>query len=369
MADVKVTVERIHDVLAHPNADKLEIAVISGEGGYQCCVQKGIFKPGDKCVYFPVDSVLPEPVESKIFGEDAKVKLSKSRVKTIRLRGAISQGLTVPLYLFAEYNYPIGYDLTERLGVKKFEPDQKGSPTFGQRAPKKNQNPNFNKYTDIQHLKRYSQALVDRYVLAFEKIHGTNFRAGYVPSVCHSWLDRLRKVMGIFPNWEFVYGSHNVQLHRKNRGKDFYSREENVDVYTKTVEQYHIKDRLYPSEVIYGEIYGDKIQKKYEYGCLPGETKLLVFDVQINGKFLDADDLIVWCEDRGFNHPPIVYRGMFDMHKLDDAVGGKSLIDDDCIKEGLVVRPMVESFGHMGRLVFKYINPEYLLQKDLSEYH
>src|SRR5574337_1686034 len=90
MSTLKVESVKIEQIHAHPNADRLEIAQIKG---WQCIVQKDRYKAGDLAVYIPIDSVLPETVESKLFPPDSKVKLSGSRVKTIKLRGIISQGM------------------------------------------------------------------------------------------------------------------------------------------------------------------------------------------------------------------------------------------------------------------------------------
>jgi hypothetical protein len=67
MAELKVEVCKIDAIKDHPNADKLELAYIGGENGWQSCVQIGIHKVGDKVVYIPVDSILPMDVEKILF--------------------------------------------------------------------------------------------------------------------------------------------------------------------------------------------------------------------------------------------------------------------------------------------------------------
>jgi len=379
MAEVEVLIEKIHEIREHPNADRLELATIGGDGGYQCCVQKGTFKAGDLCIYFPVDSVLPPEVEDGIFGKDAKVKfLSKGRVRTIKLRGAVSQGMAIPVNVFFVPEVMKRYDnVTERLGVTKYEPPQKDFTgiSTGKKATRLNVNPYFDKYTDINHLKKYPEILEGKKVMVFEKIHETNFRAGWVKAYPRNWFQRLLKRFGLMKSkWEFVYGSHNVQLQGKYKGKDFYSCKDNVDVYTKTVKQYNLKERLKPGEVIYGGIYGSNIQAGYTYGCGPGETKLVVFDLKLNGNFVDGRDLIMWCIKNDFEYPPFLYMGVFEMEIMDSwATGPSRIMNGDQItqgiKEGIVVRPDKETYDHCGRLIFKYINPEYLLRKNNSEYH
>ena len=61
MAELKAEVVKIDDVLEHPNADRMELAVV---GGYQVCVQLASFKAGDLAIYIPVDSILPSALVS-----------------------------------------------------------------------------------------------------------------------------------------------------------------------------------------------------------------------------------------------------------------------------------------------------------------
>ena len=64
MSDFKVEVVRIKEILEHPNADKLELATIKG---WQCVIPKGIYKAGYVVIYIPIDSILPQEIEEKIF--------------------------------------------------------------------------------------------------------------------------------------------------------------------------------------------------------------------------------------------------------------------------------------------------------------
>jgi len=126
------TIEKIIKIDEHPNADVLELATIKG---WRCVVKKGEFKSGDLCVYFEVDSVLPEKSEFEFLRKACWNKRYKGfRLRTIRLRGQVSQGLALPVSIlpfniwdiegeeFAD-SYCIGYDLTELLGVVKYVPE------------------------------------------------------------------------------------------------------------------------------------------------------------------------------------------------------------------------------------------------------
>lgn len=170
MSTLKVEVVRIETLENHPNADRLELAHVKG---WQCVVQKGVHKVGDRVLYVPIDSILPKEVEDKIFGPDAKVKPNKGRIRTIKLRGAISQGMVVPLQLFNMDFRPIGTDVTAELGITKYEPPEPnfvGKKTY---APPRKKNPFFHKYTSIENFKNYPNLFQEgEEVVITEKIHG-----------------------------------------------------------------------------------------------------------------------------------------------------------------------------------------------------
>lgn len=104
-------------------ADAIEAVRVDG---WVCVAKKGEFKVGDKGIYFEIDSFLP--------GEDERFSfLAKqfttfegkqgARLRTIRLRGQLSQGLFLPLAKFPELqNVEVGADVTDILGVSKWEP-------------------------------------------------------------------------------------------------------------------------------------------------------------------------------------------------------------------------------------------------------
>ena len=86
-SDLIVEACKIAEIKKHPNADKLELAVIKG---WETAVPKGKYKAGDVVIYVPPDAVLPQELSNK-WG--VTPYLSKQRVKAIRLRGEMSFGL------------------------------------------------------------------------------------------------------------------------------------------------------------------------------------------------------------------------------------------------------------------------------------
>ena len=108
-----------------PGADKIEVAEVLG---WECVVKKDEFKVGDKIIYIEIDSILPERPEYEFLRD------RKFRIKTIKLKGQISQGLILPLKnldVFYDvkfldnktldgYNYSIGDDVTNQMGITKY---------------------------------------------------------------------------------------------------------------------------------------------------------------------------------------------------------------------------------------------------------
>lgn len=118
-----VKVVTVDEVIQHPNADALEIAII---GGWQCCVKLGEFVAGSKGVYFEIDSMLPldKPEFEFLAKRNEREFEGKvySRIRTMKLRGELSQGLLLPMTILDSLPKDSLAPLQELLGVVKYEP-------------------------------------------------------------------------------------------------------------------------------------------------------------------------------------------------------------------------------------------------------
>ena len=117
------SVQRILKIEPIEGADKIELAYVLG---WQCVVNKGDFKPMDLAVYFEIDSFLPIKPEFEFLRASSYKKTDLMgegfRLRTMKFRGQISQGLVLPLRaLGISEGIEIGTDVTELLGVKKYE--------------------------------------------------------------------------------------------------------------------------------------------------------------------------------------------------------------------------------------------------------
>lgn len=123
-----VTIRTINELNPIPGADAIEVATVDG---WKLVVKKGEFKPGDQCMYFEIDSFLPKSDERYAFIMRSGVRnfegVEGHKLRTIKLRGQISQGLALPVTLFPEVftmeNESSGKTLDEILGIKKWEPN------------------------------------------------------------------------------------------------------------------------------------------------------------------------------------------------------------------------------------------------------
>lgn len=115
-----VLVDSIHPIAG---ADRVELAMV---GGWQVVCQKGLYVAGGKALYFEVDSLVPVAEEAFAFLMSSKDVIvdgvQYARIKTIKLRKQLSQGLLVPMDVAgASVGCPVDTDFTKTLGILKFE--------------------------------------------------------------------------------------------------------------------------------------------------------------------------------------------------------------------------------------------------------
>jgi len=369
MAKLIVEVCKIGNVDRHPNADRLDVAAVKG---WNCIVGRNEFKTGDLCVYIPIDSILPEWLEMFLFS-GTKVKLKRHRVRTIKLRGVVSQGLVVPVMkVFDVFNGKEGDDVADALQITKWEPPVKGIPMDLNNSRKAlvHKHPDFHKYTHMNHINNYPLMLIGSEVSITEKIHGTNFRCGWVPYVPRTFFAKLKKFF--WPNskqWEFVFGSHNVQLQDGSK-KQFYE----GNVYARIVNQLNLKTRLagQTGRIFYGEIYGSGIQTGYDYGLRGTAIDVAFIDILdvAKNRYLGWGEFYSTIISLGLKVAPVLYRGPYNGGLLSTYGTGESVLSGtQLVREGIVIKADTEFNGHGGRSILKYLNPDYLLKKDNSEWH
>jgi RNA ligase (TIGR02306 family) len=366
MSQLIVEICKVNEVSAHPNADKLDIIKVKG---WQCIVSRNQYKIDDLVIYCPPDTIVPQNLVEQYKLEFLR---KNGRVGSIKLRGALSQGLVldVPNYLPFPQE---GKDIAEVMGFTKYEvPEPEYSIKTGQPHKKKVSNPLFDKYTDIENINNFDTILEEgETVIITEKIHGCNARYANLPkSTNHifQWLGAK-----LFGSHEFVYGSRTVQKKWTNIHKGYYKE----DVWGKIARRYKINEWLPKDYIIYGEIYGDKIQD-LTYG-LKNDIEFRIFDIKYKGKFVEVGEyshtLNKFCllakEKCGLELQvvPLLYFGQYHNELKEKYSKGFSQLCPTQIREGCVIKPVQEREHYkLGRVILKVINPEYYERSKGTEF-
>lgn len=380
MSEFKVCLTEVVSISNHDNADSLELATVYG---FQVIVRKATMHVGYRAFYIPVDSILPADLEAIVFGVDAKVKLSKGRVRQIRLRKLASQGLLISLDdvrrllgergLNVRFDFELDKDYSVMLSVTKYEPPVPAYlSTKGQQAKKDkpNVNTNFHKYNSLDNIKWFPKRFDGVEVVIQEKLHGTNARCGIVPTQANTLLKKIKKFFGFLPKYEKVYGSNNVELtNRLNRNTGFYSE----DVYGKAFKSCDAFSKLRPNEIIYGEIVGDGIQKNYNYGHK--EPHFILFDVKNimpDGSqiWLTPDEVDQFAEERGFDFVPVLYKGIYNEQLAKELTLGDSVYcHTQKVREGIAIKAAIDYCVDGSKVALKLISEVYLDDKNNTDNH
>lgn len=360
------TIRKIKEIYPIPNADRIEVAVIDG---WQCIVNKSDgFKVGDLVVYIEIDSVLPDKPEFEF------MRKYKFRVKTIKLRGQVSQGLVLPISVLGTNPYCEGADVTETLGIKKYDPESAQEKVWWQKLAVQNKIefpwwlkpfkrigfirnwwinkhktvddfPDFIKKTDeerIQNMPILFDSLKKRGIVlcVTEKLDGTSatyFLKDGKFGVCsrNKWI--LKEDDS--PYWQMA---KKYEIEQFLRG-----------VY----DSFYHKPKLL---VLQGEIIGHGIQSnKYHMS----DRSLFAFNFIIDGKRCDYHDMKEYLEYSSINVVPdlgnIIVLPNQEIQDLVELSKGRSLYRDGKEpREGIVCRNELEHVS------FKVINPDFLLKEE-----
>jgi len=373
MSKLIVEIVRMKSMEKIPTADTLLITQV--KGWYCILKDDGTIKDGDLAVYIPIDSIVPNELADKYNLEYLK---NGSRVRTVKLRGYISQGLVLPIDCLPDGDWKEGDDVAEVLGIKKWEPPSaawqqpaaKGKRT---RSMKNNPNPDFRKYTDIDNIKNYPGIFNEGdEVVVTEKIHGTNFRVAYIKRYTKGvWSKIISWLLG---KYQFLVGSHNVQI-GEGRECAFYG----ADVYSKIAKRYKLYDVMKenPGCELFGEIYGvdsDTGAKIQDLTYGKPELDVVFFDLIKDGQYVPFDEFMNFCNRYSLPTVPLLFRGILTQGIIEACTAGESVLANingaKQIREGAVVKdPLETSHPRLGRKILKSISEDYLLRKDGTENH
>lgn len=376
-------VTTIDNILPIEGYDRVEQAIV---GGWKIIVSKADnFQPGDKCIYFEIDSLVDAQDERFEFLEKRKY-----RIKTQRMCKTISQGLVMPLSLFPELKDPeVGTDLTEKLNVKYYVPEDnkrkangvskkakyqsmasryphifKKKPVrwlmrrewgrklmflfFGRKRDKGTAWPShIAAKTDVERIQNEIWVLKDKtpYVVT-EKVDGSS---------CSVMAEK-----GRFGKIKYYVCSRNV-VFQDEKQKCFY--DENIyfemyhkynmrEILTKILEDYALKN-----VAIQFEVFGPNVQKN-DYSLSEREGR--VFHIVSNREKFPMDKVVEICEKYGLPHVPIIddnYILPDTIEEVQAFVEGEGSKINGKMKEGVVFYDKAT-----GQKYFKFVSPEYLMK-------
>lgn len=362
------SIQKILSIEPIQNADSIEKITVLG---WQLVAKKGEFKTGDLCVYCEIDSILPERPEFEFMRD------RKFRVKTIKLRGQISQGICFPVGIVHSSFHTEGRDVTEILGIKKWEPYQEEQ--IGLKQTGKIMYPRW--------MPKLVQGILHNFKFVrnyYRKNSGQKSFPSLIPKtdetrvqVLQPLLDKYKGVKCYFTekldgssitvyqiNGKFGVCSRNIDLRRDPNDK-----------FWKTIIEHDLENKfkkVFGSEniALQGELIGEGIQgNKYRLKGLD----IYFFNVFFIKKYAygNMTDLIEICQKLDEKTVPILnsdYELSNSISELVNLSKGQSKLNVT-LREGIVIRPLVEIEDKQlhcqlvkNRISFKSVNPEFLLK-------
>jgi hypothetical protein len=369
-----VTIQTIDWIKPIKDADQIELCGILG---WQCVIaKKDNFKTGDKVLYVEIDSVLPEKPEFEF------LRSRNFRVRTIKLKGEVSQGLVLPLKaLTGGYvnpnNMEVGRDVTDLIGVTKYLSPSEKEEFLRNETKLRNEKNKLKKFlsryswfrklfypktikqnfpywvtktdeTRVQNIPQILNQFAEKEVYVTEKI---DYQSA---TFTGKLIENQTLILGKFlpKKFKFVVCSRNLTNEDKN------------SLYWRIAKKYGIEDILKqnPNLTIQGEQGDTKVQGN-KYGLT--DIKLWVFNIidHEKGYHFNYDEMKSFCDKYGLSYVPLLKK--CKLKELGQSVeelvrySQNISIFAPIEREGVVVR-CVENGQKL--ISFKVINPKFLLK-------
>lgn len=337
------SVQIVKEILPIPGADSIEVSVVNG---WKVVTKKSEYKVGDLAVYCEIDSFIPVEPEFEFLRKSSFKKMSDGsegfRLKTIKLRGQISQGLLISIQTAKEIckrndqtsiKWEEGEDVSTSLGIIKYEPPIPASLS----GIAKGLFPSFIPKTDEERVQNLTEEYEDY------KSNGPNFYAT-------EKLDGSSATY-YYNNGEFGVCSRNLEL-VETEDNTFWKVARSLDLEKK------LKSLPFNS-ALQGELIGEGIQGN-PYKII-GQKVLFFNAFNIDeGRYLAFEDFLNTMEYLKLLTVPILETN----YKLPDTIeeilsysDAKSYLNSDFDREGIVIR----SFDR--KISFKVISNNFLLNE------
>lgn len=341
------SIQIIREITPIDGADAIVLAHING---WAAVVKVNEFSVGQYVVFCEIDSWIPHeiaPFLSKGKEPREYLGVKGERLRSQKLRGTLSQGLILPFSILPAGNYPEGEDVSEKLGIVKYEP-----PVPAQLAGQVRGNfPSLVTKTDEERIQniRGLEKYLDEVFVETEKLHGTS-----VSFVLNE-------------NGEMEVCSRNLSLKEdeNNLYWNLAKKNDALALLNTVKNHYEAEGASVVTVAIQGEGVGQGVQKGWEYGIQVPE--FFMFTIQVNGVKVAEEDYQM------FKRMFIQVKSVPEVSKatLREIVGdsgeigatllkyveGKSAIDGKTIREGSVFRCLTDS-----SFSFKVVSNQFLLK-------
>ena len=359
MAERKLaSIQTIESIEPIPARDRIVLAHVLG---WSVIVKKGEFNPGDKCIFVEPDALMPEKPEFEFLRD------KKFRIKTMKMAGVLSQGICFPLDILPTGVYKVGDDVTEILGIVKYDEYGDSEPKEDKRIQKKYPSwlmrwawfrklvlpsskrkqrgfPTFISKTDEERIQNCPDFLRDKspYCVT-EKVDGCSLTA--VLTKTRTWYGKQ--------TYEFILCSRTLRLWKDDNNH-----------YWQASKRYNLPEVLknmigdYPWIAVQGECIGPKIQgNPYRLK----EVDLMIFNIVTPEGRENPLDTQTVCMAHGLK--PVPFLGTMTLpdtvNEMLDKATGESVVTPGVMREGLVLRSVD------GKVSFKAVSPDYLIKHGL----
>lgn len=346
------TIQKIESLTPIDGADKIEVAQLQ-DLGWKVVVQKGLHKVGDLVCYIQIDTLVDPLFCCNDKYPFAFLEKAHYRIKTIRLRGQVSQGIIFPLGDLALETGMLGADVTELIWIKKYEKpvpaNLKGKirGSFPTHLVPKTDEPR------IQNCSHILEELADVPVYITVKMDGTsstylNFNGD--GHVCSRNMD--------------LKGPEERTYHEQTE-----ETAEKPNVYWQMEQKYGILEKLKAKGnfAVQGEICGEGIQGNK--AGLKGNDLFIfnVFNIDEH-KYLNFSDMQLFCNELGLKTVPVLEYSTLLTKRFDEVLlMADGSYPNGTPREGIVIRPCVEQTSQIlkgERASFKVVSNAFLLKYD-----
>lgn len=343
------SIQKIINIKPIQGADNIELAFVLG---WQVVIKKGEYKINDLITYIQIDTVVPNIPEFEFLKE------RKFRVKTIKLRKELSQGLIIPLPIG---NWKEGDDVTELLKINKYE-KQNNNPLNLPKIPK-TWYKKMLYYFKYNYLYKWFPFLLTKERSPFPKqlVSITDEeRIQNIPNVLETHRGKefivSYKLDGssitiIYNKGKFRICSRRFELHnKKNDWFKVFTDTNFKNEILKLVTYFKTDNIIVQGEAI-GKFNGNHHNLNNE--------QIRLFNIYVNGIRLDQQTFVNVCKSNNIPFCPV-----FDVITLNHTLS--EILDISKIKD--ILNPNVEAEGLVWRCIddnlsFKVINNNYLLKE------